>query len=186
MDMVPIYHHGNDRDEPKQKRLQVSVACEICRQRKAKCDGLRPECKPCQIRGLKCQYVAEPDSTRLAALKRRHEALLSRNNTLESLLGLLRDASSLDASEALDRIRAGISAEDILRSTGRRNAAPESPHRRTLLDYAARTIEVTSQGDDGRELSRRFSTDSVRERMDVHTLLDESSPSTSVPKRRRT
>ncbi|OQU97619.1 Fungal Zn2-Cys6 binuclear cluster domain-containing protein isoform 2 [Cladophialophora immunda] len=44
----------------KPKRTKIAAACESCRQRKTRCDGLRPACGPCQRRGLaetECTYM---------------------------------------------------------------------------------------------------------------------------------
>src|SRR4051812_5021677 len=35
---------------PQPKRRKTTVACEICRVRKSKCDGVRPTCGPCSRR----------------------------------------------------------------------------------------------------------------------------------------
>ncbi|PLB51374.1 putative fungal-specific transcription factor [Aspergillus steynii IBT 23096] len=38
------------------ERLRNSTACETCRQRKAKCDGGRPACARCRVKGASCTY----------------------------------------------------------------------------------------------------------------------------------
>nr|QWQ79350.1 Zn 2Cys6 transcription factor [Sanghuangporus sanghuang] len=40
-------------------RTKIEVACNFCRQRKMKCDGLRPTCKNCQRKGHQCEYIEE-------------------------------------------------------------------------------------------------------------------------------
>ncbi|KAJ2715768.1 hypothetical protein H4R19_001017, partial [Coemansia spiralis] len=37
---------------------RVFHACEVCRKRRSRCDGLRPHCTSCQRRGLQCEYKA--------------------------------------------------------------------------------------------------------------------------------
>ena len=37
---------GND--QPKRKRRKIPVACDECRKRKTRCDGIRPVCAPCE------------------------------------------------------------------------------------------------------------------------------------------
>ncbi|KAJ2008819.1 hypothetical protein GGI04_000959 [Coemansia thaxteri] len=37
---------------------RVFHACEICRKRRSRCDGVRPKCTSCQKRGLECEYRA--------------------------------------------------------------------------------------------------------------------------------
>ena len=44
------------------KRQKVAIACDICRAKKVKCDGLRPVCSPCARRadrGVPCEYTSE-------------------------------------------------------------------------------------------------------------------------------
>ncbi|KAJ7092450.1 hypothetical protein B0H15DRAFT_833968 [Mycena belliarum] len=36
---------------------RVPMACQFCRARKLKCDGLRPQCNNCNRRGYPCNYV---------------------------------------------------------------------------------------------------------------------------------
>ena len=40
------------------KRLRISVACETCREKKLKCDALKPACSICIRKKLTCQYAA--------------------------------------------------------------------------------------------------------------------------------
>lgn len=45
------FHVGNSSEEhqrgPKPKRLKISIACNVCKAKKTKCDGARPVCGPC-------------------------------------------------------------------------------------------------------------------------------------------
>ncbi|KAJ5362792.1 hypothetical protein N7541_003636 [Penicillium brevicompactum] len=41
--------------EPRQKRAKISVACNVCKGRKTKCDGARPVCGPCSKRKRRSQ-----------------------------------------------------------------------------------------------------------------------------------
>ncbi|PWY74989.1 hypothetical protein BO70DRAFT_364087 [Aspergillus heteromorphus CBS 117.55] len=45
---------GSDSKAPRRKR--VSRACDRCRSKKDKCDGLRPACSACQASGQTCSY----------------------------------------------------------------------------------------------------------------------------------
>ncbi|KAE8144280.1 fungal-specific transcription factor domain-containing protein [Aspergillus avenaceus] len=45
---------GSDQRVPRRKR--VSRACDRCRSKKDKCDGLRPTCSACQASGQTCSY----------------------------------------------------------------------------------------------------------------------------------
>jgi len=55
---------------PPGRRKQVTAACETCRKRKTRCDGIRPQCSPCILSKRGCQYTTEPAETRSSALKR--------------------------------------------------------------------------------------------------------------------
>ncbi len=49
----PIQHDQSldaGSDEPSAKRQKVAAACDQCREKKIKCDGLKPTCRPCQKR----------------------------------------------------------------------------------------------------------------------------------------
>ncbi|KAI2709063.1 transcriptional regulator family: Fungal Specific TF [Penicillium roqueforti] len=52
-------------DEPARRkrpgRKYTSRACETCRQRRAKCDGVRPSCSRCLDRGVQCEYSTAED-----------------------------------------------------------------------------------------------------------------------------
>ncbi|PYH46223.1 uncharacterized protein BP01DRAFT_338683 [Aspergillus saccharolyticus JOP 1030-1] len=79
---------------------RVVVACESCRKRKRKCDGLRPACSLCTVKRVACHYNTEKRN------KRRFDADYVRG--LEDQIAMLR--------EELDRSRAGDSAavtEDV-------------------------------------------------------------------------
>jgi hypothetical protein len=48
------------------KRLRVSRACEQCRSKKIKCDGIQPTCTPCASQSIRCTYGASPKKRGLA------------------------------------------------------------------------------------------------------------------------
>ncbi|KAI8323687.1 hypothetical protein GQ54DRAFT_257797, partial [Martensiomyces pterosporus] len=57
-----MHPHGtlgiNEKDRVICKDGRVFHACEVCRKRRSRCDGARPQCTSCQKRGLKCEYKA--------------------------------------------------------------------------------------------------------------------------------
>ncbi|KAF2218184.1 hypothetical protein BDZ85DRAFT_173406, partial [Elsinoe ampelina] len=111
----------SDRPNTKPKRAQISVACEVCRRRKAKCDGQRPHCAPCKARALDCRYSADENTTRMMTLKRKYQAVTERNDELETLVNLLRDGSMSEASTILDRLRAGMNIHQLMQMTRQGN-----------------------------------------------------------------
>ncbi|KAL4746492.1 hypothetical protein BDW72DRAFT_210376 [Aspergillus terricola var. indicus] len=51
------------------KRRKIAVACDECRTRKVRCDGVQPVCGPCAKRadrGAQCKYTGEPEKKRAA------------------------------------------------------------------------------------------------------------------------
>ncbi|KAH7118129.1 hypothetical protein B0J13DRAFT_590204 [Dactylonectria estremocensis] len=89
------------------KRSIVKVACDACRQHKAKCDGRRPNCSTCIAAGRDCRYAAHPLELQLAAIKRKHDELQERMVDHENLYETLRVRPPEEAEEVLRRIRAG-------------------------------------------------------------------------------
>ncbi|KAI9932323.1 hypothetical protein MW887_009835 [Aspergillus wentii] len=73
---------GTDRAP---KRRKISVACDECRARKVRCDGVQPVCGPCAKRAdptVQCAYTGEPEKKR--AMRNYIANLESRIKHLES------------------------------------------------------------------------------------------------------
>lgn len=52
--------HDGPSPLPRRPRLRIANACQACRGRKVKCDGVRPECSRCLERRKECVYKDEP------------------------------------------------------------------------------------------------------------------------------
>ncbi|KAF8252462.1 hypothetical protein K440DRAFT_399743 [Wilcoxina mikolae CBS 423.85] len=53
---------GGGGDTRQVKRRKVATACDECRQRKSKCDGVKPSCGPCERKGRgpgRCTYQSD-------------------------------------------------------------------------------------------------------------------------------
>ncbi|KAJ2764048.1 hypothetical protein GGI18_006536, partial [Coemansia linderi] len=55
----PPEQHPEHPDQSELDRVickdgRVFHACEVCRKRRSRCDGVRPKCTSCQKRGLEC------------------------------------------------------------------------------------------------------------------------------------
>ncbi|KAK1138868.1 hypothetical protein N8T08_001739 [Aspergillus melleus] len=77
-------HLGKTPDRPT-KRRKIAVACDECRTRKVRCDGIQPVCGPCMKRsdqGVQCVYTGEPEKKR--AVRNYIATLESRIRHLES------------------------------------------------------------------------------------------------------
>ncbi|KAF2644889.1 hypothetical protein P280DRAFT_466152 [Massarina eburnea CBS 473.64] len=123
----------------------TSIACESCRKRKSKCDGVRPKCNTCQTKNLSCVYDVAEDgktTTQLRAHVRRLAKELEDMKSIVSLLAMSPDrssavnwASELEkngfAHHTLDEIKKSLQAatdghEDSLGTPGSEHFPPPS------------------------------------------------------------
>ncbi|KAJ1746038.1 hypothetical protein LPJ79_006008, partial [Coemansia sp. RSA 1821] len=49
---------NSNKDRVICKDGRVFHACEVCRKRRSRCDGVKPKCTSCLRRGLECEYRA--------------------------------------------------------------------------------------------------------------------------------
>lgn len=95
------------RDGKTAKREQVAAACLECRNKKVKCDAVRPSCGRCTQRKLQCGYdVAEPDTTKLVAARRRNEEMQEQLEGMRELYGYMAERTEEEATRILQMIRA--------------------------------------------------------------------------------
>ncbi|PHH93301.1 hypothetical protein CDD83_8000 [Cordyceps sp. RAO-2017] len=89
------------------KVKSVSVACELCRKRKIRCDGGRPACEPCRRKRNVCVYPSDGSAAAdaVAGLKDQVHVLQRENARLRDLFGLLRSLPSREAGEILGQMR---------------------------------------------------------------------------------
>ncbi|KAI9755484.1 MAG: hypothetical protein M4579_004275 [Chaenotheca gracillima] len=79
----------------------TSVACEPCRRRKSKCDGVRPTCSACGGRPSEdCYYELDADQRRTAHLRESIESLQGELASLKHTQTLLRTIQTADEDEA--------------------------------------------------------------------------------------
>ncbi|QRW12919.1 Fungal specific transcription factor domain [Ceratobasidium sp. AG-Ba] len=110
--------------------LKVSLACDSCRSRKRKCDGIRPVCGQCRANNHSCAFNVHvdkrkrvnlpPSKTYVLALEARIKTLETRGQVLEQLL---RDASINVPSPESD----GIDLSVFLEAGQRSSAEPDEP-----------------------------------------------------------
>ncbi|KAJ1911909.1 hypothetical protein IWQ60_009915 [Tieghemiomyces parasiticus] len=129
-----------DYDDNDQKRRRVSRACDLCRRKKVKCDGVLPVCTNCQILHLGCTY--KDTAKKRGPPKGYIDAIESKLLRVEKLLDELTDVEGCPRPQImaeLDRLRhsepiiktkkAGhphSAAEGRLRQTETRSPSP--PH----------------------------------------------------------
>jgi len=96
------------------RRQGVAAACESCRERKVKCDGIRPQCSSCTRSKRVCQYTTKPSETRSSALKRlkidteqQLRDVLRSHTTHLQLVHALTTSADADAANILQKLRQG-------------------------------------------------------------------------------
>ncbi|GAA5988920.1 hypothetical protein JCM11641_002915 [Rhodosporidiobolus odoratus] len=94
-----------DSDQPKAKKPRTTTACNRCRKKRGRCDGVKPICGPCTQSGATCEYELGGDK-RKPYTKAVVQAMQLRIDTLEAQLTALTGApsssSTSNASNPLD------------------------------------------------------------------------------------
>ncbi|KAL8825677.1 MAG: hypothetical protein Q9191_004266 [Dirinaria sp. TL-2023a] len=78
------------------------------------CDGQRPVCGKCRVTNTYCEWFSGPGMTRNAALKHRNERLEGRVSAMLEIYWRLQNAPPNEATELLNRIRAGAEPDAVL------------------------------------------------------------------------
>jgi hypothetical protein len=116
-------------------RSQTRVACVQCQGGKTKvnqaiserfisffaltieqCDGHRPSCARCARKSAACEYDVEPDTSRLASIRQRTEALQTEVDLLHKLVRYIHTCSNIEAQEGFRRLRACEDPLDVAKS----------------------------------------------------------------------
>ncbi|KAI1452360.1 fungal-specific transcription factor domain-containing protein [Annulohypoxylon moriforme] len=103
---------------PVMKRKYATTACEPCRKRHAKCDGVTPVCSRCSKRTLTCTYPKVEDGRRPAPKSYVH-MLRERINILERTL----EAHSLNVETAVARTLKATAGVDDQQSSNQQGAS---------------------------------------------------------------
>ncbi|KAF4901009.1 Nitrogen assimilation transcription factor nirA, partial [Colletotrichum viniferum] len=122
--LLPLAPGNNPRLQPqpsptrgqKRKRSQVSAACNGCRKKKVKCDGIRPSCYTCSATKTQCVYpvpeglsVREAQRQEFTTMSRAHE---SSRKVLE-MLSVSQDGAS---HEILQQLKQSNHLDDTIQS----------------------------------------------------------------------
>ncbi|KAK1637517.1 hypothetical protein BDP81DRAFT_318007 [Colletotrichum phormii] len=99
---------SSERAASQPKRRYTSKACEECRRRRAKCDGLRPICGRCSERSINCLYRSEEDG-RKPASKTYVQLLRNRIDLLEAVL----QSHTIDVEAAVAQLSAAGTAPQL-------------------------------------------------------------------------
>ncbi|PVI05577.1 hypothetical protein DM02DRAFT_584122 [Periconia macrospinosa] len=108
---------------PGERRIRrVTAACELCRQRRVKCDAARPSCTSCISLDQECVYRTTPQETSVGALKRKfgeleshYDHLKTSQEQLEQLFRAIRTRPDGDAKAIFESIRSGADVDSIVR-----------------------------------------------------------------------
>ncbi|KAK1995452.1 hypothetical protein LX36DRAFT_725304 [Colletotrichum falcatum] len=94
------------REDPsKRKRVGTDVACNPCRRRKTRCDGIRPICAACRKRSTECIFVEKKESPRLG----------QSSGGSNEILELLKSAPEPQAFEILRLLRTNGDPDSVLK-----------------------------------------------------------------------
>ncbi|KAM0457974.1 hypothetical protein ACHAO4_002695 [Trichoderma viride] len=97
-------------------RKTINVACESCRKRKIKCDGIRPRCSSCESREILCQYPsAYRGENFTAALKRRCLEENEKSTSFQEIFSTLQNCSDKDAMTMFNLVRQGVDPKYLLK-----------------------------------------------------------------------
>ncbi|KIW79716.1 hypothetical protein Z517_06330 [Fonsecaea pedrosoi CBS 271.37] len=88
----------------KRARTNVTVACDGCKQARAKCDGKQP-CQRCTKRSSGCRYDQAHDRRQHRGSTEEIQALTARLVRYQRVIYLLRNSSPRDAASILQRLR---------------------------------------------------------------------------------
>ncbi|ORY02807.1 hypothetical protein K493DRAFT_254641 [Basidiobolus meristosporus CBS 931.73] len=85
------------------KKSRTSRACDLCRRKKVKCDGLKPTCSNCSSLGHDCTYLDKPKKR--GPQSSQPKALEARLKHLESLLTSLVDNGGAMTNQIANELR---------------------------------------------------------------------------------
>ncbi|KAF4152208.1 hypothetical protein CNMCM6936_006361 [Aspergillus lentulus] len=103
--LSPPHPRPDEASEKPPKRRKVAVACDECRARKVRCDGIQPVCGPCMKRSdARCVYTGEPEKRRavrnyIATLENKIRHLENKGGPQAS--GYTQVSPSVESSEQL-------------------------------------------------------------------------------------
>jgi hypothetical protein len=106
----PVFHITDLT--PSRRKFRVPAACQPCKAKKVRCDGLRPACGVCESKGRACAYPVEV--TRVDDLVRRQQALQENVESFVTLYRYLQDKPAEEANGLFEKIRYGFGIEAAL------------------------------------------------------------------------
>ncbi|KAM0277681.1 hypothetical protein ACHAQH_005624 [Verticillium albo-atrum] len=98
------------------KRKRVALACDLCRERKIRCDGAKPLCKPCDKRGessTRCTYTVVAGTAKQLSEQEYISSLRGQREELQQLVAQLRREAA-EAARSRSRTRQNPESPDDL------------------------------------------------------------------------
>ncbi|KAE8381201.1 fungal-specific transcription factor domain-containing protein [Aspergillus bertholletiae] len=92
--MINMRRSGESQGAPNgrpSRRSRVALACDICRLRKSRCDGIRPSCSACHRLGFECAYTTPNHAQNVIIQKEYFQALEDRVKSIEETLATMKD-----------------------------------------------------------------------------------------------
>ncbi|KKY16446.1 putative c6 transcription factor [Diplodia seriata] len=102
---------------PKRQKSMTVIACNSCKRRKSKCNGVRPACDRCLRLNEECHYELDSNISRQDGLKRRLREVTAKSESLEAVVSQLRSASDLEAADLIRQLRQGADAHELVERT---------------------------------------------------------------------
>ncbi|KAF9879336.1 nitrogen assimilation transcription factor nira [Colletotrichum karsti] len=120
----PLLPHTSNRPNPpsdpaplpKRKRPQVSAACNGCRKRKVKCDGVRPSCYSCSYSKIPCVYPVPEGLSQREAQKQKLSDVSKAHENSHRVLQLLRASQDGFSYEILQQLRQPGHLDDAIQA----------------------------------------------------------------------
>ena len=105
---------GSAAAQSTQKRQVSSNACEPCRKRKSKCDGVKPHCLSCTtLHMTHCNYDLDKDLRRKGTLRQEIQRLKDMSDNYQFVIDSLCLAEEPHLSQLMQLIRSNQSIEVI-------------------------------------------------------------------------
>ncbi|TIC95517.1 Nitrogen assimilation transcription factor nit-4 [Colletotrichum higginsianum] len=101
---------------PKRKGSQVSAACNGCRKRKVKCDGVRPSCYTCKTSNSPCVYPVPEGLSQRQAQKQKLNYVSRAHENSQRVLELLRASRDGASQDILKQLQHSEHLDEAIQS----------------------------------------------------------------------
>ncbi|KAJ0166580.1 Nitrogen assimilation transcription factor nit-4, partial [Colletotrichum tanaceti] len=124
---------------PKRKGSQVSAACNGCRKRKVKCDGVRPSCHTCKTSNSPCVYPVPEGLSQRQAQKQKLNYVSRAHENSQRVLELLRASRDGASQDILKQLQHSEDLDEAIQSIADASLLLPKFHeqRRVLADHSS-------------------------------------------------